>query len=254
MRALEMIQPGNAWRPADHRPHSVADALLTGVVPAGVDLAAAATVPLTWATALGLVHRSHAESDDAVLVTSAAGGVGAALAAVLARQGVGVLVGGVGSPAKQTSLAPAYVPVLRDEGFFANAATAAGSAFDVILDSVGGPLSARPAAGDLAVGGSAGRTMASPGANLSQTHRPTPPSGRGTTPSAGSASSGSPAPHLHGSARSSRTSSGWSLTGSSSPRLAIIRWHRLIEAHVRQSEGRAVGKRVVAIGSAGTER
>src|SRR6185312_2902334 len=57
----------------------VADALLTSVVPDGVDVAAATTVPLTWATALGLVRRSHAGSGEAVLVTSAGGGVGAAL-------------------------------------------------------------------------------------------------------------------------------------------------------------------------------
>jgi NADPH2:quinone reductase len=83
---------------------AVADALLTSAVPAGVELAAATTVPLTWATALGLVRRSHVAAGEAVLVTSAGGGVGTALATLLASRDVRALVGGVGFQATLTGL------------------------------------------------------------------------------------------------------------------------------------------------------
>jgi NADPH2:quinone reductase len=226
---------------------AVADARLTAVVPAGVDLAAAATVPLSWATALGLARRSHADHGDAVLVTSAGGGVGTALAAILARQRVATLVGGVGSMAKQTSLAPGYLPALRDEAFFASATAAAGSAFDVILDSVGGVVLGE-AAQHLAVGG----RVVSYGAAAGQPD-PEPPA-------------------LAALRAGNQTVSGFSilrLARSAPERVrpliadslellgdglavaspAIIEWDELIDAHVRQSEGRAVGKTVVAVRS-----
>lgn len=66
---------------------AVARAGLTVPVPAGLDLATATTIPLTWATAFGLVRVSHADSGDTVLVTAASGGVGSAIGQLLAWQG-----------------------------------------------------------------------------------------------------------------------------------------------------------------------
>ena len=163
-----------------------------------------------------------------------------------------MLVGGVGTPAKQTSLAPAYVPVLRDEGFFTTAATAASSAFDVILDSVGGPLLGE-AAGHLAVGG----RLVSYGAAAGQ---PEP-----EAPAYAALRAGNHTICGFSVLRLARTAPaqvrtliadvlGLVADGLVITAPAVVGWDRLIEAHVRQGEGRAVGKSVVAIGSAGTER
>lgn len=46
----------------------------------------------------------------------------------------------VGSAAKLFSVGPGVRPVVRDDAFYADAEAAAGSAFDVILDSVGGDV------------------------------------------------------------------------------------------------------------------
>jgi NADPH:quinone reductase len=64
---------------------AVARAGLSVPVPAGLDLATATTIPLTWATAFGLVGVSHAGAGDTVLVTAASGGVGSAIGQLLAR-------------------------------------------------------------------------------------------------------------------------------------------------------------------------
>src|SRR5260370_36922931 len=80
---------------------AVARAGLTVPVPAGLDLATATTIPLTWATAFGLARVSHAGAGDTVLVTAASGGVGSAIGQLLARQGGarGLGRGGVPRPA-----------------------------------------------------------------------------------------------------------------------------------------------------------
>jgi NADPH2:quinone reductase len=223
----------------------VADARLTAVVPAGVDLAAATTLPLTWATAVGLVDRSRADAGDAVLVTSAGGGVGTALAALLARRDVRTVVGGVGSAAKRTELAPGVLPVVRDDAFWADATAAAGSAFDVILDSVGGTV-LREAAAHLAIGGRLVSYGAAAGA--------APPE----TPAYGALLAGNHTISGFSILRLARTAPDkvdilirevFSLIGQgleiTAP--AVIPWEQLIDAHVRQSEGRALGKIVVSV-------
>ena len=102
-------------------------------VPAGLDLATATTIPLTWATAFGLVRVSHAGADDTVLVTAASGGVGSAIGQLLARQGAARVIGGVRSPAQAATLAAAYTPVTQGEGFVARALQIAGvPGFDVV--------------------------------------------------------------------------------------------------------------------------
>lgn len=223
----------------------VADARLTAVVPAGLALAAATTVPLTWATALGLARRSHAGSSDAVLVTSAGGGVGTALAAVLAQRDVRVLVGAVGSQSKLTELAQAFRPVVRDETFYVNATAAADSQFDVILESVGGTV-LQEAAAHLAVEG----RLVSYGAAAGQ---PDP-----EAPVFGAMRAGNHTVSGFSILRLARTApekvhalihdvvaligEGIELTPPT-----IIKWDELINAHVRQSKGIVPGKTVVAI-------
>jgi hypothetical protein len=59
-------------------------------------------------------------------VTSAGGGVGVALASVLAATAPAVVVGGTGSLDKQDRLSNRYVPVLRDHEFYPRATAAAG--------------------------------------------------------------------------------------------------------------------------------
>jgi NADPH2:quinone reductase len=221
--------------------YAVADARLTVAVP-GLDLAAATTIPLTWATALGLVRRSHAGPGDAVLVTSAGGGVGAALAAVLARHDVRVVVGGVGSAAKLAELRAGVRPVVRDEAFYADAVAAAGSEFDVILDSVGGDV-LREAAAHLAIEG----RLVSYGAAAGQ---PDP-----ETPAFGGLRAGNQTISGFSILRLARTAPEKVRTlirdAADLPLTppTIVGWDQLIDAHVRQSNGLAIGKTVVAVGS-----
>jgi NADPH2:quinone reductase len=98
-----------------------ADAGLAAIVPDTVDLAAATAIPLIWATALGLTRRAQGGPADRVLVTSAAGGVGTALAGVLDTIGDGTTVGAVGSADKQTHVASRYLPIVRDRNFYPHA-------------------------------------------------------------------------------------------------------------------------------------
>ncbi|WP_427006627.1 quinone oxidoreductase family protein [Pseudarthrobacter sp. H2] len=223
----------------------LADAQLATGVPAGLDPATATIIPLTWATALGLARRAHVAPGDKVLVTSAAGGVGTALAAVLARHGAGLVVGGIGSPAKAEALAPGYVPVVRDAGFFANATAAAGSGFDVILDSLGGTLLAESAS-NLAIGG----RLVSYGGAAGQPDPATP--GFGDLRATNKTVSGfsilrlaRTAPQhvrtlIHDVMHLARN--GLVVTPPT-----VVGWDNLIDAHLRQSEGTAVGKTVVAL-------
>jgi NADPH:quinone reductase len=223
----------------------VADARLTALMPAGVDLAAATGTPLTWATALGLVRRAHITPGDRILVTSAGGGVAGALAAVLDTAGPGVVVGGVGSASKQDQLSARYVPVLRDQDFYEQATAAAGAAFDVILDSVGGDLLDQAPA-HLAIGG----RLISYGAAAGQ---PDP-----STPAYAALRAGNQTLSGFSILRLARTApekvstligdilelahDGLAITAP-----AVTDWDGLIAAHLTQSDGRAVGKTVVAI-------
>jgi NADPH2:quinone reductase len=224
----------------------VAEALLTAVVSAGVDLPAATTIPLTWATALGLARRAQAGTGDNVLITSAGGGVGTALAAVLAREGVRTIVGGAGSPAKLSELAPGIRPVLRDDAFWPGATAAAGSSFDVILDSVGGIL-LRESPAHLATGGRLVSYGAAAGQAVPQ------------TPAYGTLLAGNHTISGFSILRLARTAPGKVrilirdvLTlvdeGLRIPAPTVVAWDQLIDAHILQSEGKALGKTVVAIG------
>lgn len=78
-----------------------ADAALTARVPDGVPLAPAAVAPGVYATAHLLVHElARARAGDTILVHSAAGAVGSAVAALARPLGELTLVGVVGSPSR----------------------------------------------------------------------------------------------------------------------------------------------------------
>ncbi|GLW54083.1 quinone oxidoreductase family protein [Kitasatospora phosalacinea] len=80
---------------------AVADAVLTVPVPAGVPLEAAATVPLGLATTLLLLtDAGRFAPGESVLVHSAGGGIGTAVARLLPHLGGGRLLGTVGRPEK----------------------------------------------------------------------------------------------------------------------------------------------------------
>ena len=225
---------------------AVARASLTVPVPAGLDLATATTIPLTWATALGLMRVSHAGAGDTVLVTAADGGVGSATGQLLGRQGARAVIGGVRSAAQASALAAAYTPVAHGEGFVARALEAAGvPGFDVVLESVGGSVLAS-VLGALAVGGQ----VVSYGAAAGQPD-PAPP----------------PIPDLR---TRNLTITGFSILnrarkdppkalsliqgvlsltedGLHLPAPAVVDWAQAIDAHIAQSERRSRGKTVVRL-------
>ncbi|MEY9860168.1 NADPH2:quinone reductase [Catenulispora sp. GAS73] len=223
----------------------VAEAGLAARVPDGLALEAATTVPLTWATAVGLACAAHVAAADRVLVTGAGGGVGDALAAVLALRHPTALVGGTSARSAAT-LAAAYRPAIRDAEFAANARKAADdSLFDVVLESIGGDVSAAmPAL--LAPGG----RLVSYGAAAGQ---PDPA-----------------APTLADLRRNNWTTSGFSIInrargdaaavgdliaavfaltaeGLAIPAPRVIGWSEAAEAHIAQAENRSPGKTVVAV-------
>ena len=223
----------------------VAEAGLAARVPAGLALEAATTVPLTWATAVGLARAAHVGATDRVLVTGASGGVGDALAAVLALRQPTSLVGGTSARSAGT-LAAAYRPAVRDADFAENARKANDDAsFDVVLESIGGDVSAAmPAL--LAPGG----RLVSYGAAAGQ---PDPA-----------------APTLAELRRNNWTTAGFSIInrargdadavgeliagvfaltaeGLAIPAPRVIGWAEAIEAHVAQAENRSPGKTVVAV-------
>ncbi|ACU70965.1 Alcohol dehydrogenase GroES domain protein [Catenulispora acidiphila DSM 44928] len=223
----------------------VAEAGLAARVPDGLALDAATTVPLTWATAVGLTRAAHVAAGDRILVTGAGGGVGDALAAVLALRQPKVLVGGT-STRSAASLAAAYRPAIRDAEFAANAREAADdAAFDVVLESIGGDVSAAmPAL--LAPGG----RLVSYGAAAGQ---PDPA-----------------APTLAELRRNNWTTAGFSIInrargdagaigdliagvfaltaeGLALPAPRVIGWGEAVEAHIAQAENRSPGKTVVAV-------
>ena len=149
---------------------AVADAALTVPVPAGLDLrtaAAAPGAPTTAALLLDAVGRVRA--GDAVLVHSAAGAVGRALAQTARRRGVRRLVGAVGSPARVAAARRAGYDevVLRTDGLVAAVRAVEPGGVDLVLDPQGTTLLAEDLevlapAGRVVVFGNAGGTAAAP--------------------------------------------------------------------------------------------
>jgi len=122
-------------------PYVTADADLCAKVPNDVSLALAATVPLAWSAAVGLVNRSGVTDTDSVIVSSAGGGVGLALGTAL-RGRARTLIGLVGSEHKRAAVERAgyQAVLLRDKGWPDRLPANLGpGAPDVIFESVGGP-------------------------------------------------------------------------------------------------------------------
>lgn len=223
-----------------------ADSALTVVIPDVLDSLVASTIPLTWATAIGLVRRSAVASGDDVLITSAAGGVGQALAALLPRHHVNHIVGGIGSSSKAGSLATGVTPVERGADFLSRAQDAAeGRAFNVILESIGGDVLA-DSLGAVAPGG----TVISYGAAAGRQDTALPSPGELRTRNV--ALAGFSIINLS-RALPAKTfgliSAVLALTEKDLviPPPRLIAWEESIDAHLEQSEGRARGKTVVRV-------
>lgn len=223
----------------------VAEAALCARIPGGLEPATATTVPLTWATALGLTRAAHVGETDRVLVTGAGGGVGDALAAVLGLRAPAALVGGT-RPWAASTLAAAYRPAVRDADFAAAARKANdGELFDVVLESIGGEVSAA-VAGLLAPGG----RLVSYGAAAGQSD-PAPPTYAELRRNNWAMTGFS----IINRARADAAAVGDLITavftlagqGLSIPAPRIVDWNQASAAHVAQAEGRSPGKTVVAV-------
>ncbi|MEE1785903.1 zinc-binding dehydrogenase [Streptomyces sp. SP17BM10] len=134
---------------------AVADAALTVPVPAGIGLREAATVPLGLATSvLLLTDAGRFTAGDTVLVHSAGGGIGSAVAQLVPLLGGGRLLGTVGRPEKAAAaVAAGYDAAFARDEDLAEAVRKAtdGQGVDLILDPLG--TSALPTDLDLAAPG-----------------------------------------------------------------------------------------------------
>ncbi|MEV7772577.1 zinc-binding dehydrogenase [Kitasatospora sp. NPDC086791] len=120
---------------------AVAEAALTVPLPDGVALREAAAVPLGLATAmLLLTDAGRFEAGDTVLVHSAGGGIGDAVARLVPLLGGGRLIGTVGRPEKATAAtASGYDHAFaRDEALSEAVRNATdGRGVDLVLDPLG---------------------------------------------------------------------------------------------------------------------
>ncbi len=118
-----------------------AEAALTVPLPDGVGLREAAAVPLGLATALLLLtDAGRFTPGDTVLVHSAGGGIGHALARLVPLLGGGRLIGTVGRPEKAAAvLATGYRHVFARDEALAEAVRSAtdGRGVDLVLDPLG---------------------------------------------------------------------------------------------------------------------
>jgi NADPH:quinone reductase len=137
---------------------ALAPAALTVPVPRDVDLTVAAAAPVVLATAVLLLDRAaRLDAGESLLVHSAGGGVGAAVAQLARARGARRVIGSVGSPSRVAAAeAAGYDPVIVRGPGLADGILAAtdGAGVDVVLD----PLGTAELATDLAV--------AAPGARI----------------------------------------------------------------------------------------
>ncbi len=120
--------------------HVVVDQEQVRPVPAGVDLEAAAALPVTYLTAyLMMFTQGNLRSGQTVLIHSAGGGVGTAAVQLAAQAGARIL--GTASPAKHERLREMGVELCidyRSEDFVAAVkAATAGLGADLVLDAQG---------------------------------------------------------------------------------------------------------------------
>ncbi|MFE6054294.1 zinc-binding alcohol dehydrogenase family protein [Kitasatospora sp. NPDC056446] len=120
---------------------AIADAALTVPLPNGVSLREAAAVPLGLATAvLLLTDAGRFEAGDTVLVHSAGGGIGQAVAGLVPLLGGGRLIGTVGRPGKAAAAtASGYDHAFARDEALSEAVRAAtgGRGVDLVLDPLG---------------------------------------------------------------------------------------------------------------------
>ncbi|WP_166788871.1 zinc-binding dehydrogenase [Cryobacterium sp. TMT4-31] len=192
------------------------------------------------------MRRSTPGLGSNVLTTSAAGGVGYALAALLRRYRVDHIVGGLGSASKAGGLADGVIGVERGTNFFARAKDAAGGQlFDIILESIGGDVLANSLT-EVASGG----TVISYGAAAAQKDAVTPTPGELRTRNVSLA--GSSIINLSRTvptATRNLIESVLALTEEDlvTPVPRIVPWEDAITAHVEQANGHGTRKTVVRI-------
>jgi len=122
---------------------AVADATLVVPVPPQVELRTAAGAPLMLSTAMLLLHDvARLRPGESVLMHSASGGVGSAVAQLASRLGAGTSIGTVSTREKADRARQAgwRVTVTRDAELAGSVRAAAGGGVDVILDPLGTAL------------------------------------------------------------------------------------------------------------------
>jgi len=122
---------------------ALARATLTVPVPDQVPFSVAAAAPLMLSTALLLLtDAARFRPGDSVLVHSASGGVGSAVAQLLPILGGGLRIGTVGCAEKAPSARNSGydIALTRDDNLAAAVRTAAGGGVDIVLDPLGTSL------------------------------------------------------------------------------------------------------------------
>lgn len=102
-------------------------------------LEVAAGLPCVYPTAYGLVgDAGRLRAGESVLIHSASGGVGSAAAAIARALGARLVIGTVGSPAKQPAGYDALLP--REDFADGVRELTGGRGVDLVLDPIGGPV------------------------------------------------------------------------------------------------------------------
>ncbi|WP_031169787.1 zinc-binding dehydrogenase [Streptosporangium roseum] len=142
-------------RPGGYAELAVADVSSLHRIPAGLGYEAAVTMVVTGTTTVGLLDIADLTSDDVVLITSAAGGIGRLVVQFARRLGATV-IGAAGGPAKAAAVRELGADIAVDYNLPDWAATVrdalGGSGVTVVLDGVEGGKG-RAAFGLLAEGG-----------------------------------------------------------------------------------------------------
>ncbi|MFI6797131.1 zinc-binding dehydrogenase [Streptosporangium canum] len=142
-------------RPGGYAELAVADVSSLHRIPAGLGYEAAVTMVVTGTTTVGLLDIADLTSDDVVLITSAAGGIGRLVVQFARRLGATV-IGAAGGPAKAAAVRELGADIAVDYNLSDWTATVrdalGGRGVTVVLDGVEGDKG-RAAFGLLAEGG-----------------------------------------------------------------------------------------------------
>jgi NADPH:quinone reductase len=113
----------------------VVPAAWTAPLPDACDVVTASTLPVAGVTAVGINRLARVHAGDRVLVTGAAGGVGA-FAVQLARDAKATVTGQAGSEERAAAVRAAGADALVHPGD----GSPVDGEFDVVLDGIGGPM------------------------------------------------------------------------------------------------------------------